>query len=112
MSPILPENRARYPKDWKEIRKRILERARHCCEGVPGHPCGVANYAVVERWTNQRGDRKKVKIILTIAHLDHTPENSNPENLRALCQRCHNRYDAKHRAANRKRRRALAGVRP
>ena len=42
-----------------------------------------------------------VKVVLTIAHLDHTPENCAPENLRALCQACHNRYDAKHRAETR-----------
>jgi hypothetical protein len=35
-----------------------------------------------------------VKIVLTVAHLDHTPENCARENLRALCQRCHNAYDA------------------
>lgn len=30
--PIKPENRARYPKDWKQIRERILSRAHHRCE--------------------------------------------------------------------------------
>jgi 5-methylcytosine-specific restriction endonuclease McrA len=34
-----------------------------------------------------------VRIILTVAHLDHQPENCAPENLKAWCQRCHNRYD-------------------
>jgi hypothetical protein len=38
-----------------------------------------------------------VRIVLTVAHLDHTPENCDPSNLRAWCQRCHNRYDAAHR---------------
>jgi 5-methylcytosine-specific restriction endonuclease McrA len=28
-----------------------------------------------------------------VAHLDHDPANCAPENLRALCQRCHLRYD-------------------
>lgn len=42
-----------------------------------------------------------IMIVLTVAHLDHTPENCSPDNLRALCQRCHNRYDAKHRAETR-----------
>ncbi|MDU6555123.1 MAG: hypothetical protein E6507_09740 [Prevotella bivia] len=41
------------------------------------------------------------RIVLTIAHLDHTPEHCSPENLRALCQRCHNRYDAEHRKETR-----------
>lgn len=45
---------------------------------------------------------KPIKIILTIAHMDHTPENNEESNLKALCQRCHNRYDMPHRIANRK----------
>lgn len=43
---------------------------------------------------------KPVKIILTVAHLDHQPENCARRNLRAWCQRCHLRYDAVHHAAN------------
>lgn len=31
-----------------------------------------------------------------------TPENCDYSNLRALCQLCHNRYDAKHRAETRR----------
>lgn len=38
-----------------------------------------------------------VRIVLTVAHLNHTPEDCRPENLRAWCQRCHNRYDAAER---------------
>ncbi len=81
--PIKPENRARYPKDWKQIRAAILERAGHCCE-----QCGIPNGAF----------RRTTKIVLTIAHLDHTPENCDPANLLALCQRCHLAYDARHHA--------------
>lgn len=33
-------------------------------------------------------------VILTVAHLDHTPENCSDDNLKAMCQRCHNKYDA------------------
>lgn len=91
--PIRPENRDRYPKNWKQIRARILERAHNRCEF-----CGVENHTM--RLNEKTG--KEARIVLTIAHLDHTPENSDPENLRALCQRCHNLYDAKHRAETRK----------
>lgn len=42
----------------------------------------------------KNGLLKIIEIVLTIAHLDHTPENCVPENLRALCQRCHLTYDA------------------
>ena len=90
--PIRPENRSRYPKDWKRIRASILERANNRCEF-----CGVENYTM--RVNPKTG--KAVKIILTIAHLDHTPENCDPDNLRALCQKCHNAYDAEHRKQTR-----------
>ncbi len=90
--PIRPENKARYPKNWQEIRAAILSRANNRCEF-----CGVENHTYRE---NSQG--KMVRIVLTIAHLDHTPENCDPDNLRALCQRCHNRYDAEHRKETRK----------
>ncbi len=37
------------------------------------------------------------KIILTVAHLDHHPENCEDWNLKAMCQKCHNNYDKGHR---------------
>jgi 5-methylcytosine-specific restriction endonuclease McrA len=85
--PILPENKGRYPVDWKAIRDRILEECQNKCEF-----CGVENHTM-------RGGKK---IVLTIAHLDHVPEHCARENLRALCQKCHNTYDAKHRAQTRR----------
>lgn len=39
--PIKPENRGRYPKDWKQIRERILLRAGNRCEF-----CGVENHTM------------------------------------------------------------------
>ena len=109
--PIRPENKARYPANWSEIRTHILERANHRCE-----ECGVKNHVYrnnktgevtsndmqAETWTCCDGD-KVTRIVLTIAHLDHTPENCSDENLRALCQRCHLRYDAGHHAQTRSR---------
>jgi hypothetical protein len=95
--PIRPENRARYPKDWKAIVAAIRERSGNCCEGSPAYPdCRAAN--------GQPHPVTGSKVILTTAHLDHTPENCDDENLRHWCQRCHNTYDAAHRSANRSRR--------
>ena len=90
--PIKPENRTRYPRNWQQIRAAILERAGNRCEF-----CGVENHTY--RLNPKTG--KEARIILTIAHLDHTPENCAPDNLRALCQRCHNAYDAEHRKLTR-----------
>lgn len=43
------------------------------------------------------------KVVLTTAHVyDHRPEACSLLNLAALCQRCHNRHDAKMRAENAK----------
>ncbi len=113
--PIKPENLARYPKNWKkEIRPSILARANDCCEGSPKFPeCRRPNGAWlnkttgeltenpldVEVWELVDGD-KVTRIVLTIAHLDHVPENCEPSNLRAWCQRCHLVYDAEHHAKN------------
>ena len=55
------------------------------------------------------------RVVLTTAHLDHTPENCDEANLAAMCQRCHLAYDAKQHAANASHTRALkatAGLEP
>lgn len=91
--PIRSENKARYPRNWKQIRGDILDRAGHACEGSPAFPeCRAINY--------EPHPQTGSKVVLTIAHLDHTPENNDPSNLRAWCQRCHLVYDAPHHAAN------------
>lgn len=41
-----------------------------------------------------------IVIVLTVAHLDHNPENCDPENLRAWCQRHHLAYDHEHHLAS------------
>jgi hypothetical protein len=95
--PIKKELRHLYPKNWKEIRLQILERAHNCCEF-----CGVKNHTFVPKaGTEKLQFPEAILVVLTIAHLDHDPTNNDPQNLRALCQLCHNRYDAPHRAANR-----------
>ena len=112
----------RYPPDWPRIRQQILHRARHCCEkcGVENHrlggrlpdgrflpaqPLGEKLYGLQwpapgeESWCDDGkavARLRIIRIVLTIAHLDHTPENCAPENLRAWCQKCHLEYDAPH----------------
>ena len=112
--PIKPENKARYPKDWKQIRARILERSGNKCEGSPAYPdCRIPNGWYrnnttgevasdaweTEAWTGADGD-SVTRIVLTVAHLDHTPEHCDDDNLKAMCQRCHLTYDAKLHAKN------------
>ncbi len=73
----------------------ILARAENKCEG-----CGAENHKPHPVTGSE--------VVLTIAHLDHHPENCNPENLRAWCQKCHNSYDAPQRARGIKERRQKA----
>jgi len=99
MSPIRPENRDRYPRDWA-LRSRFVRfvRARGRCEwcsAAHGEPHPITGS----------------KVVLTTAHVfDDRPEASSLLNLAALCQRCHNRHDAKaRRAGTRERREAGQG---
>lgn len=45
---------------------------------------------------NGESGTKPTVIVLTVAHLDHQPENCDPANLAAMCQRHHLAYDAQH----------------
>jgi len=88
--PIKPENKRRYPSDWKRIRARILDRAENRCEGTPLFPeCRATN----KEPHPETGSR----VVLTIAHMDQVIEHNDDQNLRALCQRCHLTWDAKWR---------------
>jgi len=80
--PIRPENKARYPKDWKEISHRIrFDRAKGVCEF-----CRIAEHGKLHPITGS-------KVVLTTAHLDDPIENCSDENLAAMCQKCHLTYD-------------------
>jgi hypothetical protein len=99
--PIKPENLKLYPKNWKEISKQIrLYRASNACEGTPQFPDCRAKNGSPHPETNS-------KVVLTCAHMDHDPTNNHPDNLRALCQRCHLNWDAKHHAKNARKTRFL-----
>lgn len=98
--PIRLENRNRYPKNWKKISKKIIERSGGQCEFIIyGKRCEAKQY--------QPHPITKSKVVLTVAHLNHIPEDCRDNNLKAGCQRCHNRYDAKNRAKGIKERKIL-----
>lgn len=104
--PIRPENLARYPADWREISAAIRERAGSRCE-CRGE-CGRGTHANIEDAGRRTGRCPNVqggeaygtgsRVVLTTAHLDHTPENCDPANLRSMCQGCHLHYDRDHHA--------------
>ncbi len=47
-------------------------------------------------WKRSKINHKRTRVVLTMAHLDHTPEHNDPANLRALCCHCHLLWDAEH----------------
>lgn len=118
----MPIDYKKYPSNWlKEIRPKIMKRANNTCE------CEGCDFKHLEEvWAVRYRGRttgwfrdfdvansypktiegklgkiipnpKKVKVILTIAHLDHDETNHEvtDDRLKAMCQICHLRYDAK-----------------
>lgn len=100
--PIRPSERARYPKDWKAISVRIRERSGGRCECTG--ECGLhRDHPGPRRCVERHGEAAKWakgRVVLTVAHLNHQPEDCRNENLKAMCQRCHLRYDRPHHAKN------------
>lgn len=85
--PIRPENRNKYPKEWPVISLWVRLCAGWRCE-----------------WCNAEQGKPNPAtgsiVVLTVAHvLNDDPGDVRPCNLAALCQLCHNRHDAKARAA-------------
>jgi 5-methylcytosine-specific restriction endonuclease McrA len=126
--PISPALMPLYPggsirsAEWLSLRAKILRRARYRCQD-----CGVLDRSVlfafldddapIDRWTidfwgHRHAPRQFVlkTVILSTAHLDHDPTNNRPRNLRALCQQCHNRHDARHRWETRRKSLALGDL--
>lgn len=114
----MPIDYKKYPANWKsEIVPAILERANNKCEkcdlengsfvwGIKLWIREVSRYKLRSIWFRDRKDAereltigviRKIKVILTVAHLDHDETNHEVDydRLAALCQCCHLRYDAK-----------------
>jgi hypothetical protein len=128
--PIKPEFRKFYGLQWRTItRPRILARAGDKCEqcGKPNHAYIETRFAprtsdglmfwskLTTRgentnWYDKNGkpvtapqffeSAAVIRVIICLAHLNHTPGDDGDENLKALCQWCHLRHDkTKHAAA-------------
>jgi hypothetical protein len=99
--PIRPENRDRYPADWPEISLAIKNRAGWRCECLGECGRGTHGAGRCPNVHDQPAYGTGSKVVLTCAHLDHTPENCDPANLRAFCNGCHLHYDRDHHAQTR-----------
>ena len=108
--PLKPEKKALYPKGWRAFSDGIrFGRAGGRCEckgecGLhrdhPGPRRCEEHHGKPARWA-------KGKVILTVAHLDaeggpcQCPSPcDNPDHVKAMCQRCHLRYDVPRHQAN------------
>lgn len=86
----MPINYKLYHPKWKAISRFIrFYRAKNHYEF-----CGAENY--------KPNPITGSKVVLTVAHLDHDITNNSFFNLKALCQRCHLKYDAKQHARSRR----------
>ncbi|HUV95783.1 MAG TPA: hypothetical protein VMX14_13290 [Anaerolineae bacterium] len=97
----MPARRANYPPDWEQLSLYVrFIRAQGACE-----QCGA--------WNGYRQPETGARVMLTVSHTDHDTENNDLSNLRALCQACHLRHDAKlhaqHARQTRQARQAHAG---
>jgi hypothetical protein len=118
--PIRADLRQFYGREWREItRPRILARAGDRCElcGKPNHrhlyvfpvPAdqvwAYRRYADTWHSCTHNGlkanfqlcgrEARRIRVVLTIAHLNHQPGDDRDQNLKALCQWCHLNHDRK-----------------
>lgn len=77
----MPMDRSKYPPDWDDIAERVKEQAGWKCE-----QCRLQC-----RFPGEQFDTHKRT--LTVAHINHVEMDCRPENLVALCPRCHLAYD-------------------
>lgn len=122
----MPIDYSKYPPNWKtEIRPRILARANNCCEqcGVENYKyifrgfidkrevyqdsdgkifdAKTSEFLFKDEYANitplsGNPDQKAIRVVLTVAHLDHDETNweVKDDRLKAMCQKCHLTYDA------------------
>ena len=126
----MPVDYKKYGSHWKKVVARIRARAQNKCEQcmVPNYAvgnrvdgvfypiCGNAycdqagrgelsykDAREVAIGATDAGDGEKyIVIVLTTAHLNHDVTDNTDENLKYLCQQCHNRHDVAYRVQNRK----------
>ena len=106
----MPMDRSLYPENWDELALAIKTEANWRCTEC-GRPCRQpgdsseeaiarieqSNHRKVSELWDVVEDAKPVarlgRFKLTVAHLNHLPEDCDRNNLKALCAPCHGTYD-------------------
>lgn len=92
-----------YPANWRTLSRRIrYERAKGQCECVG--ECGLHRTHPGPRRCVELDQRPaqwaKGIVVLTVAHLCQDSTCGDEAHLRAMCNRCHLRYDVKQHQTN------------
>lgn len=110
-----------YPADWPAIAQAVKERAHWHCQGCavrhgawgsrdrggrflevdPAHMARLGHGKPPFRRRLSRGGFVRVfEVVLAAAHLNQTPSDCEPSNLRAYCQKCHLAHDLQQHLRN------------
>ncbi len=107
----MPMDRSLYPDNWNELAFAIKTEANWQCQAC-GRLCRKSGETLADfatriegqnteflDWVNQSAIadiyQHPQRFTLTVAHLDHVPQNCDRTNLKALCAPCHGTYDLK-----------------
>ena len=128
LMPLYPGGSTRSP-EWRELREEVLDRSGWRCDfclvehgmtismlgdgtfmtGTGGVYCDrTGGFLRLSHPSFEPG--RPVLIVLAVCHKDHDPTNNNPDNLLALCQKCHLRHDAKEHWRTRRARNAIGDL--
>ncbi len=92
-----------YPSEWKTLSRWVrYERAKGQCEC--GGECGLhRTHPGPRRCAERDGEPArwaKGNVVLTVAHLCQDSTCREKDHLKAMCNRCHLRYDVKQHVKN------------
>ena len=88
--PIRKELKKFYGADWQKRARALKASVGWRCE-----TCGIRHGHL-----EPREDGSFYRVVLTVAHLNHDPQDNRRANLRVLCPRCHLAHDKDFHAAN------------
>jgi hypothetical protein len=90
---------------WTLVKGALVQRWHYCFAGCAGKDSACGNFRLdAKGWKQAR----RIRVVCTMAHLNHTPGDDRDENLKFLCQWCHLNYDRLHHKETRTQRKDAA----